>query len=174
MDNIIRGSNWWFDAINCWIVLDTVELPELKRAMDKFSPGGSNIGIEMPEEFEALTAKIKLKNNDPRIRALCGREPGDYVTAYYYEHLKSYRDGSAKGRVVVLKGLVTAVKDDRKERLKAGGIEYDFSTIVHYHDMFDGRSIHKFDFFAGPGATIIDGTNPFQQMATLLALNGGT
>ena len=174
MDNIIRGSNWWFDALNTWITLDTVELPEVKRNMEKFSPGGSVFGVEWPEEFDALTAKVKLRNNDPRIRALCGREPGNYTTAYYYEHLKSFRDGKSKGRVVVLKGLITAIRDDRKERLKATGVEYDFSTIVFYHDMYDGRSVHRFDFFAGPGATLIDGINPFGEMATLLAINGGS
>lgn len=174
MDNVIRGANWWFDAINTWIALDEVGLPELQRVKEKFVPAGSNWAVEFPEEFDAMTAQIKMRNNDPRIRALCGREPGNYVTAYYYEHLKSYRDGVSKGRTVVLKGLVNAVKDERKQKMKATGIEYEFSTIVTYHDMFDGRTIHKFDFFAGPGATVIDGQQPFADMARILAIGGGT
>jgi phage tail tube protein FII len=173
MDNVIRGANWWFDTINCWITLDEVEMPTLKRATEKFAPSGSALAVEFPEEFDALTAKIKLRNNDPRIRALCGREPGNWTTAYYYENLVSYRNGDAVGRVVVLKGLVVSVQDERKQRLKATTVEYDFGSIVYYHDMYAGKSIHKFDFFAGPGATLVDGVNPFGRMAINLAISGG-
>ena len=174
MDNVIRGGNWWFDTINTWIVLDEVRLPDVARKKEAFTPGGGNWEVEWPEEFQAMTAGIKLKNNDPRIRGLCGREPGSWITSYYYEHLRSYRNGEEKGRIVVLKGLLNAIKDDPKKAMKATGIDYEFSTIVFYHDMFAGRSIHKLDFFSGPAATIVNGDRPFAGMARNLRLGGGT
>lgn len=173
MDNIVRGGNWYFDALNTWRVLDEVELPALKFATESFTPAGHMMGVEWPEEIEALQASIKLKSNDPEIRALCGRLPGNYITSTYYENLVSYRTGQGRGRVVVLKGLISEVKQDSVKGLKTAGVAYTFSTVVFYHDMFDGKTIHKFDFFAGPGATIIDGAAPFAGMAANLAIGGG-
>lgn len=170
MDNVIRGANWYFDVINTWRVLDEVRLPEFSRALEAFGSAAGNWDVEWPENFEAMTATIKLKNNDPAIRSLAGREPGDYITAYYYEHLKDFQSGAARGRIIVLKGLINKIADDPKQQMKATGIEYTFSTIVFYHDMFDGRSIHKLDWFAGPGATIVDGNQPFADMARLIAV----
>lgn len=172
MDNVIRGCNWWFDSLNTWKTLDEVRLSDFARATESFGSAAGNWEVAWPEGWQAMTATIKLRNNDPDIRGLCGKEPGDYTTAYYYEYLKSYRSGEEKGRVIVLKGLINSIKDDPKARMKASGIEYDFSTVVLYHDMFDGRSIHKLDYFAGPGSTIINGATPFAGMARILAIGG--
>lgn len=174
MDNIVRGGNWYFDALNTWRVLDEVELPGLAHAMDSFTPGGHHMGVEWPEEMEPLSATIKLKSSDAQIRSLFGREPGNYITATYYERLLSYRTGEQKGRMITLKGLLTEHKQDTVKGLKAAGVSVKFSTLVYYHDVYDGRSIHRFDFFGGPGQTIVDGATPFAQMASLLAISGGT
>lgn len=174
MDNVIRGNNWYFDVLNTWRVLDEVSIPALERAMEAFTPGGHMMGVEWPEELQALKATIKLRNDDPRVRGLLGREPGNYITSTYYENLLSYRTGENKGRVVALKGLLTAVKPDARKGLKASGTEYDFSTLVFYHDIYDGRTVHKFDYFAGPGATVINGEMPYAAMAQNLSIAGGT
>lgn len=173
MDYVVRGGNWYFAELNLWRVLDEVDLPELKRAMDKYTPAGSHMGVEWPEEMEALSATIKQKVNDPRIRSLYGREPGDYVTATYYENLVSYRDGSKRGRRIILRGLLNGQKQDAVKGLKTASVASTFSTLVYYHDIYDGRTIHRFDFFGGPGQTLVDGANPFAAMATNLALDGG-
>ncbi len=172
MDNVIRGANWWFDALNTWKALDEVTLPDFARATEAFGSAAGNWEVNWPEGWQAMTATIKLRNNDPDIRALCGREPGDYITAYYYEYLRNYSNGESKGRVIILKGLINSIKDETKQRMKATGIEYEMSTIVLYHDMFEGRSVHKLDYFAGPGSTIIDGKMPFGDMARILAIGG--
>jgi Phage tail tube protein FII len=174
MDNIVRGGNWYFDVLNTWRVLDQATLPELKFVTDKFTPAGHMMGVEWPEELEALTATIKLKNNDPRIRGLCGRQPGDYVTSTYYENLTSYRTGENKGRIIILRGLINEIKQDDVKGLKPAGVDYKFSTLVFYHDIFDGKTIHKFDYFAGPADTIVNGDKPYAAMAGNLAISGGT
>jgi hypothetical protein len=173
MDNVIRGGNWYWDIFNAWRVLEEVETPALKRATDKFTPSGHHLGVQWPEEFEPLTAKIKHKTNDPEIRGLCGREPGNWVQATYYENLTSFRTGESRGRICVLKGLINEVKQAAVKGLKISGVEYEFSTIVYYHDMYDGRTVHKFDYFVGPPGTIVNGSNPFGAMATNLAIAGG-
>jgi len=179
MDSVVRGHNWYFDVgegspLNCWRVLDEVELPELTFSTDDFSPGGHMMSVSWPEDLEAIKATIKLKTDDARVRALCGRQPGAYVTCTHYENLRSYRDGSSQGRIITLKGLINSVKPDTRKGLKAAGTQYEFSTVVLYHDTFNGKSIHRFDFFAGPGATLVDGVNPFSDLAANLAINGGT
>ena len=109
MDYVVRGGNWYFDALNAWRVLDEVELPELAFEGEDFTPGGHMMGVDWPESLKALKATIKLRTDDPRVRGLCGRQPGDYINATWYENLQSFRDGSEKGRVIILKGLVNVV-----------------------------------------------------------------
>lgn len=173
MDNVIRGGNWYFDVLNLWRILDEVTVPEIKHAEDDFVPGGHMLGVKWQEEISALEATIKTKTADPDLQGLVGRLPGDYVTATWYENLLSFRTGQNRGRVIAMKGLVTESRQNAVRGHKAAGREYKFSNIVYYHDVVDGRSIHRFDFFAGPGATIVNGTNPYAGMATNLAIAGG-
>lgn len=174
MDNQIHGGNWFFDTLNAWRVLDTVDLPSIERAMSSFAPGGHMMSASFPEEMKDLMARIKLRGYSPDVHGLVGREPGQYTTCTWYENLVSFRNGEAKGRIVSMKGLVNAVKPDRRQGLKKTGTEYDFSSIVLYTDSYDGRIIHKFDFFAGPGATIVNGNQIFATMAANLAIGSGT
>lgn len=174
MDYVVRGANCYFDTFNAWRVIDELTPPDLKRAMDKFVAGGSSLGVEFPEEFEAIKASIKLKSDDPRIRGLCGNEPGNYTTLTWYENLTSYRNGSNKGRVITLKGLISEVKGDARKGLKAPGTTYEFSTVVFYQDLVAGSVVHQFDYLTGPGATIINGASPFAALSANLAIGGGT
>lgn len=174
MDNVIRGGNWYFDVLNLWRVLDEVTTPEMKHAEDAFTPGGHHMQVAWQEETEALKAMIKTKTADPQIQGLVGRRPGDYVTATWYENLLSFRTGQERGRVVIMKGLVTGSKQEAVKGHKAAGREYTFGNIVYYSDVVDGKAIHLFDFFAGPGATIVDGRQIYAAMAGNLAIGGGT
>ncbi len=174
MDNQIHGGNWFFDTLNAWRVLDTVDLPSIERAMASFAPGGHVMSAAFPEEIKDLMARIKLRGYSPDVHGLVGREPGNYTTATWYENLISFRTGEQKGRVVSMKGLLNAVKPDRRQGMKKTGTEYDFSSIVLYTDSYDGRIVHKFDFFAGPGATIVNGQSIFAGMAANLAIGSGT
>jgi len=174
MDAIVRGGNWYFDQLNAWRVLDEVTLPEITFNTDDFTPGGHHMGVSWPEDMAPLKASIKLRSDDPRVRALCGKQPGDYVTATYYENLRSFRDGSNRGRVIVMKGLLVSVKAEARRGMKASGTDYEFSSIVRYEDVVDGAVVHRFDQFAGPGATIVGGAQLFAAMAANLAIGGGT
>lgn len=174
MDNIVRGCNWYFDALNAWRVLDEVTLPELTFNTEDFTPGGHNMSVAWPEEMQALKATIKLKSDDPRVRGLCGKQPGDYITATYYENLRSFRTGENKGRVITMKGLLNSVKAEVRKGVKSSMTEYEFSSIIRYEDIINGAVIHRFDQFAGPGATVIGGQALFSEMATNLAISSGT
>ncbi len=150
MDSVVRGGNWYFDDLNAWRILDEVNLPEIKFKTEDFSPGGHVMGVDFPEGLETLKATIKVKTDDPRLRGLCGRQPGNYITCTWYENLVSYRTGQNVGRVITLKGLINSVKPDGRKQLNAAMTEYEFSTIVLYDDIVDQRNIHRFDFFGGP------------------------
>ncbi len=174
MDNIVRGSNWYFDAFNAWRVLDEVTLPELTFSTEDFTPGGHMMSVAWPEELQSLKAMIKLKSDDPRIRALCGNQPGNYITATYFENLRSFRTGVAKGRIITMKGLLNSVKAEVRKGVKSSMTEYEFSSIVVYEDIVDGIVVHRFDQFVGPGATVVGGAAIFADMAANLAISGGT
>lgn len=174
MEAIVRGGNWYFDALNAWRVLDEVTLPEITFNTADFAPGGHHMGVSWQEDLAPLKASIKLKSDDPRVRALCGKQPGDYLSATYYENLRSFRDGTNKGRIITMKGLLVSVKAEARRGVKASGTDYEFSSIVRYEDIVDGVVVHRFDHFAGPGATVVGGAAIFATMATNLAISGGT
>lgn len=173
MDNIVRGGNWFFAELNLWRVLDEVTLPEFKHADDDFTPGGHHMAVKWQEETQSLEATVKTKSTDPEIQGLIGRLPGDYITATWYENLRSFRTGANRGRVIIMKGLILDGKQSAVKGLKSAGREYRFSNVIFYHDMVDGKAIHLLDFFAGPGATLINGVNPYAGMAANLALSSG-
>jgi P2 family phage contractile tail tube protein len=174
MDYIVRGGNWYFDALNAWRVLDEVSLPQIAFATEDFTPGGHIMAVAWPEELQALRATIKLKSDDPRVRSLCGRQPGDYVAATYYENLRSFRTGENKGRVITMRGLLNSVKADARKGVKSSMTEYEFSSIVRYEDIVDGVVVHRFDEFEGVGSVVVGGQALFEAMAANLAITGGT
>ena len=174
MDNMVRGGNWFFDKYNAYRVLESVTLPEIKFAGEAFTPAGHMMSVDFQEEMEALMATIKLKSADPQIRGMVGKIAPNYTTCTYYENLESYREGgSQKGRYITIKGLIRSSKQDEVKGLKPAGTEYEINTIILYHDVVDGRTIHKFDLFGGAGETIINGERPYAQMAANLAISGG-
>ena len=81
--------------------------------------------------------------------------------------LKTLKFLRKKNAVLIL--LTKGTPKIKKQKLKATGVEYTFGTIVLYHDMYDGRSVHKLDYNS-PGGTIINGLMPFADMARLLAV----
>ena len=174
MDRIVRGANWFFDGLNTWRVLDEVTLPEITFGTEDFTPGGHMMGVALPEELQPLRATIKLKSDDERVRSLCGREPGAWISATYYENLRSFRAGTNKGRVITLKGLLNSVKADARRGVRSSGTEYEFGSIVRYEDIMDGVVTHRFDLFEGPASVIVGGQQLYAAMATNLAISGGT
>ena len=175
MDSVIRGGNWWWGNLNAWRVLEEVEMPEIAHALDNFSPSGHHMGVEFPEDMNPLTATVKHRTNDAQVRGLCGQVPPNYIECTYYENLESYRPGGTpQGRVVLLRGLLNSVKAAATKGVKRADVDYIFTTIVYYHDLYDGRSVHRFDYFGGPAQTLVNGANPFNHRAQNLAISGGT
>lgn len=167
MDAIIRGANWYCEELNQRLRTTEVQLPSLSRAMETLTPGGGWFQIEMPGEIEALTATIKLNGSHGDIRSRFGREPGDWNTFFYYERLRDIVNGTNTGRLVRLKGLVTGVTQPNVTGLRADPTEYTLGTIVLYHDMVDGQTIHKFDVFNN--VLIINGVDYTAEANRILA-----
>jgi P2 family phage contractile tail tube protein len=153
MDSIIRGANWYVEELNQRKRLEEVTLPALKREMTKFAMGGGYFGLELPAEISPLSAEASMNGSHDDIRSRFGREPGDWTTCYYYEALlNAFPTGDStgqpklKGRVVILKGLLNEVTQAGVKGVNASGqTKFTWSSIVLYHDVVDGRTIHKFD-----------------------------
>lgn len=146
MDSIISGATWYVDTLNQRLRLDTMRLPALTRVSDRASVGWFSLGI--PGEIDELTAEFQLRGSHADVRSLFGREPGDWTNFYYYERLRDIVNGVNKGRVVILKGLVSEVEQPETTGKKANGpTRYKVGSIVEYRDMMDGKAIHWFDIF---------------------------
>ncbi|QFS97552.1 Phage tail tube protein FII [Labrenzia sp. THAF191b] len=148
MDRVIYGANWYVDTLNQRLRLDTVQLPNLSRVNDTVSLAGGWMAFENPGEIEPLTAPFSLIGSHDDIRSLFGREAGDWTSFYYYERLRDLQTGTNLGRVVMLKGLISAVSQPRVAGKRGGQTEYQVGSIVSYKDIVDGKMIHLFDFFA--------------------------
>lgn len=179
MDSIIRGANWYVEEINCRLRLETLKLPQLGREMIPFALGGGHFGLELPGEINPLSGEATLNGSHADLRARFGREPGDWTTFYYYESLlnvfptnptgqQTSNGPRLKGRVVILKGLLNEIDPPEVRGLKANGAtRIGFSSIVHYHDVVDGRTVHKFDI--ATNTLIIEGVNYTAEHNRLIA-----
>lgn len=157
MDRMIYGANWYVDTLNQRLRLSSVQMPNLSRVRDTITLGGGWMNFEHPGEIEPMTAPFSLHGSHEDIRSLFGREAGDWTTFYYYERLRDIQNGLNKGRVVILKGLVTQVSQPRVSGKRGGEAEYQVGSIVSYEDIVDGVKIHGFDFFAN--AMVINGVD---------------
>lgn len=157
MDSVIYGANWYVDTLNQRLRLDTAQMPALSRVSETIQLAGGWMAFEHPGEIEPLAAPFTLKGGHDDIRSLFGREPGDWTTFYYYERLRDIQAGTNKGRVVILKGLVSSVSQPRVGGKGGGMTDYQVGSIVSYEDIVDGKRIHHFDFFAN--RLVINGTD---------------
>lgn len=146
-DSVIMGANWYVDTLNCRKRLTRARLPRLNKARDAFVAGGGFFRVAMPQEIEELESPFSLRGAHEDVRGLFGREPGDWTTFYYYERLRDIMSGINRGRVVILKGLINEVEQPQVEGKRADTANYTVGSIVLYHDLVDGRTVHKMDFF---------------------------
>lgn len=169
MDRLIRGANWYCNEINQRLRVDETTLPALRREMMSFVMGAGFFGFELPAEIQPLSAEMTVEGVHEDLKTRFGREPGDWTTITYYENLinvfpqnSTGETGSAAptvtGRVVFLKGLLNEyAQGGVKGQKSSGKTRLVWSSIVLYHDIFDGKTIHKFDI--QNNTLIIDGVN---------------
>lgn len=170
MDRIIRGANWYCNEINQRLRIDETTLPALSREMMPFVMGGGYFAMELPAEIQALTAEMTVNGTHEDLKSRFGREPGDWTTVTYYEGLLNVFPATStgevattgapqlKGRTVFLKGLLNGYEQPGVKGMKASGAtRLRWSSIVLYHDILDGKTVHKFDI--QNNVLIIDGVN---------------
>lgn len=150
MDRMIMGANWYVDTINQRLRLESVQLPQLTKDMEEFTPGGGFFTLSIPGSIKELEAPFSLNGSHDDVRSLFGREPGDWTNFFYYERLRDITKDAGKnyGRVVQLKGLVNEVEQSEVKGKKGEATKYKIGTIVRYRDVVDGRVVHLFDYFA--------------------------
>ncbi|WP_246775854.1 phage major tail tube protein [Methylobacterium aquaticum] len=145
-DRVIMGANWYVDRLNCRLGLVQCRMPRLTKAKDAFVAGGGFFRLAIPYEIEELEAQFSMRGSHEQVRKLFGYEPGEYTTFYYYERLRDIMAGRNVGRVVMLKGLVNEVEQSQVRGKKGEDVQYTIGSIVLYHDIHDGQTVHKFDF----------------------------
>ncbi|MCY1705472.1 phage major tail tube protein [Pannonibacter sp. SL95] len=170
MDRIIRGANWYCNEVNQRLRIDETTLPELSREMLPFVMGGGWFAMELPAEIAALTCEMAVNGVHEDLKTRFGREPGDWTTVTYYENLLNVfpaastgETGSAskvqmRGRVVMLKGLLNGyAQGGVKGQKSTAPTRLRWSSIVLYHDILDGNTVHKFDI--QNNVLVINGVN---------------
>lgn len=168
MDGIVRASNWYCNEINQRLRIEEVIPPELKRDMAPMLLG--YFGVELPMEISPLTSEMTVNGIHADLKNRFGREPGDWTTISYYESLLNvfpsnstgnigHNGGPAlRGRTLFLKGLLNHYGQGGQKHMKPSGpVKLTWSTIVLYHDIIDGVTVHKFDL--QNNILIIDGVN---------------
>ncbi|CDZ61379.1 Hypothetical protein NGAL_HAMBI2605_14740 [Neorhizobium galegae bv. orientalis] len=170
MDRIIRGANWYCQQTNQRQRVDETTLPALSREMISMVMGGGYFGLELPAEIQPLTAEMTVNGVHEDLKSRFGREPGDWTELRYYESLLNVFPASTTGevaaagapqltgRIVFIKGLLNGFEQGGVKGMKSSGAtRLRWSSIVLYHDLFNGRTVHKFD--VQNNELIIDGVN---------------
>lgn len=145
MDSVIHGANWYVQEINQRKRLEAVALPNLRRAMERMVFGGGFFAFGLPTEIEELSFEFSLYGSHADIRSRFGREAGDWTTFTYYERMRDIAKGVNKGRVVMIKGLVNEITHPRVLGKRADTTRYGGGSVWVYHDVVDGKTVHKFD-----------------------------
>lgn len=164
MDSIIRGANLYVENTNQALRAETLQLPDLERDMDTLSIAGGFFALDLPGQIKGLTFEVELNGSHDDLRSLFGREPGDWSKFVYYENLLNvFPTGEnagpkLKGRTTIMKGLLNKVTQPQIKNVKAGGTtKYTFGSIILYHDLLNGKTIHKID--VPRNVLIINGVN---------------
>ena len=166
-DRVIMGANWYVDSINCAKRLDSVTLPRLSKAKDRFVAGGGWMALGLPQEIEELTCSVVMKGNHEDIRGLFGAEPGDWTNFYYYERLRDIMAGKDVGRVVAITGLLEEVQQPRINGRRADNTTYTIGSIITYSDVINGVKVHYMDF--DTNALVMNGKDYSTAANTMLA-----
>lgn len=184
-DRHLYGGNWYCDETNLWQRIDETTLPVLDREMTPLVMGGGYFGLELPGEIKPLTVEQSVNGEPEDLRLHFGRDPGDWTTLRHYQRMINVFPADANpagqsttptpaksiGRIVFLKGLLTTYTPGGTKQLKASGAtKLKWSSIVLYHDIVDGRTIHKFD--VQNNTLIINGINYTAEHNRMLAING--
>lgn len=176
MDSIIRGANWYCEEINQAFRTEEVKLPTLTRDMTELLFSGGIGALDVPGHIKPLEAEMDMMGSHADLRSRFGREPGDWTKVVYYENLldlfpKSEEAGpKLKGRTTIMKGLLNEVNQSGVKGMKASGsTKLKWGTIFLYHDLYDGKTIHKFDYRTN--TLIIDGVNYTAQHNRLLRIS---
>ncbi len=180
MDSIIRGANWYVNEINQRLRSETTQLPQLSRELMPVVMGGGWFSLELPAEVKPLVAEFDVNGVHKDLKTRFGREPGDWTTITYYESLLNVfpaaSDGTVNtttkpaltGRVVFLKGLINDYDQGGMKGMKPSGpTKLRMSTIVLYHDIMNGETVHKFDI--QNNELIIDGVNYTAEFNSIIA-----
>lgn len=175
MDSIIRGANWYCRDINQRIRTEEFKLPVLSRDMQEYAMGGGLFSVELPGHVKPLEAEVEINGSHGDLRGLFGREPGHWITFAYYERLLNiFPTGDNDtpvdmGRVVIMKGLLNEVTQSSVKLQKASGTtKYKWGSIILYHDMVDGATVHKFD--VRTNKLVMNGVNYSAQHNQLLRI----
>lgn len=179
------GGNWYCDETNAWQYIDETTLPTLERDMVPLVMGGGYFELEMPAGVKALSCEQGVNGEPEDLRVHFGRDPGDWTTLRHYQRLIDIFPADANpagqtttpkpaksiGRVVFLKGLLTSYQPSAAKGVKATGTtRLRWQSIVLYHDIVNGRTIHKFD--VQNNTLVINGVNYTAEHNRLLAING--
>lgn len=167
MDSIIHGANWYIEELNQRKRLEACALPNLRRARERMTFGAGFFSFDLPTEIEELSFEFSLHGAHADVRARFGREAGDWTTFYYYERLRDIANGANKGRVVILKALLNEVSHPRVLGKRADTTRYGGGSVWLYHDIQDGKTVHKFD--VENNVLVIDGVDYTAEANRLVA-----
>ena len=145
MDRHFYGGNLYVDTINQRKRLVSATTPSIQRAKESYTLGGGFFSFALPYEVEDLEFKFSLNGHHEDVRTLVGREPGDWTTFYWYERLRDVYRGENYGRIVIVKGLLTAVEPSQMKGVKSEGTDYTVGSVIDYRDIMNGQMLHQMD-----------------------------
>ncbi|MBA4783660.1 MAG: phage major tail tube protein [Rhizobiales bacterium] len=169
--NILRGFTLIVnDETNLALDIEEMKLPMLEEKSYDFTPGGSNVEIDIPL---GVTNKCELPfktfSNNTDVTGLYGMQPGLRVpfTAIHHE----IDEETGRDIEVTLDVLGRIMKVEREEAKGGEKSGYDFmiSSIFRYSEVQDGRTFREYNFQLG-GWTVINGVGVNEGRRRILRL----
>ena len=141
-------------GISTHLVLQELKLPGWEEAYVDHTPGGAQVGIEIPMHFNKLEATFNLAGWDPAIMAFMGQEEDKFHRFTAYGLIRDRRTSEALQALAVLEGRIGRVNPTAFSKGNLMSHEYSIKSIVSYYLAMqtsaedpEPQTIFDWDFF---------------------------
>ncbi|MEI2387470.1 phage major tail tube protein [Breoghania sp. JC706] len=148
---ILRGFTLFInDTRNLFFEIETMKLATMEENTETFQPGGSDMEMAIAGlGVKAFEVPFKCKAHSPDVAGLFGGPAGVRHNFTGRKLVIDEKDGTEYEHAVDIRGRLTKVEAEEMAAGKVAGYDHTIGSIDSYSEMWDGRVMHRFNFWTG-------------------------
>lgn len=148
---ILRGFTLFVnDDRNLYFEIDTLKLATKEEITETFQPGGGDLEMAVAGlGIKAFEVPFKVKSHAPDVVGLFGGPPGVRQNFTGKKFIVDEKDGSEHEHAIDIHGRLIKVDDEEMQGGKLAGYDHMIGSIDKYSEIWDGKVLHRFNFWTG-------------------------